>query len=505
MDRKEVDQMSEKTGKYVLEMKNIVKVFPGVRALDGMNLQVRAGSVHIIAGENGAGKSTLMKVINGEYPAEEGEVLYKGSVLEKRTIQDTIQLGISMIHQEMNPILQMTVAENIFVGREPKKAKGFVDYKRMYQDTQKLLDDLKMPYDAKAKMEELSIAGHQQVEIAKAISQNASVIIMDEPTSAIAETEIEMLFKQIQLLKEQGVAIIYITHKLDELFQIGDDITIIRDGKWISSGPVSEYDKDKIISLMVGRTISNIFPKKDVPIGDVVLEVKNLKQYGRFHDINFRVRQGEILGFSGLVGAGRSEVMRAVFGLDPYHDGDIYIHGKRVEIHNTKNAIAHGIAMVSEDRRSEGIIPGRSTRENITLANIKDFARRFLINSKKENKEVQRMIKLLNIKVSTPEQLIKNLSGGNQQKVVLAKWLSGDLKVLILDEPTRGIDVGSKSEIHRLMCGFAKQGLAIIMVSSEMPELLGMSDRIVVMQQGIIRGELTREEASQEAIMELAT
>lgn len=497
--------MSEKTGKYVLEMKNIVKVFPGVRALDGMNLQVRAGSVHIIAGENGAGKSTLMKVINGEYPAEEGEVLYKGSVLEKRTIQDTIQLGISMIHQEMNPILQMTVAENIFVGREPKKAKGFVDYKRMYQDTQKLLDDLKMPYDAKAKMEELSIAGHQQVEIAKAISQNASVIIMDEPTSAIAETEIEMLFKQIQLLKEQGVAIIYITHKLDELFQIGDDITIIRDGKWISSGPVSEYDKDKIISLMVGRTISNIFPKKDVPIGDVVLEVKNLKQYGRFHDINFRVRQGEILGFSGLVGAGRSEVMRAVFGLDPYHDGDIYIHGKRVEIHNTKNAIAHGIAMVSEDRRSEGIIPGRSTRENITLANIKDFARRFLINSKKENKEVQRMIKLLNIKVSTPEQLIKNLSGGNQQKVVLAKWLSGDLKVLILDEPTRGIDVGSKSEIHRLMCGFAKQGLAIIMVSSEMPELLGMSDRIVVMQQGIIRGELTREEASQEAIMELAT
>jgi len=497
--------MSANHQEYVLEMHNIVKVFPGVRALDGMNLQVRPGTVHVIAGENGAGKSTLMKVINGQYAAEEGEIIYKGKVLEKRTIQQTIQLGISMIQQELNPIRQMTVAENIYIGREPQSLKGFVDYKKMYADTQELLDKLEIPFRSEEKLEKLSIAAFQQIEIAKAISRDASVIIMDEPTSAIADTEIEILFKQITSLKKQGVAIIFITHKMDEIFRIADDITIIRDGRWISTGPISEYDQDKVISLMVGRTITNIFPKIDVPIGDVVLEVKNLKQYGRFRDISFEVRKGEILGFSGLIGAGRSEVMRAVFGLDSYHEGEIYLHGKRVEIHNTKDAISHGIAMALEDRRAEGIIPDRSTRENITLANIRSFARKVLINSKKEKKEVQRMIDLLRIKVTTPEQLIKNLSGGNQQKVILAKWLLGNLDVLILDEPTRGIDVGSKSEIHSLMCEFAKQGLAIIMISSEMPELLEMSDRIVVMREGTIRGELQRNEASQEAIMKLAT
>jgi len=497
--------MGENKERYVLEMRDIVKLFPGVRALDGMNLHVSPGSVHVIAGENGAGKSTLMKIINGDYSAEEGQVVYNGKILGKRTIQETIQMGISMIHQELNPIRQMTVAENIYIGREPQSLKGFVNYKKMYADTQMLLDKLEMSFKAEEKLEMLSIAAFQQIEIAKAISRNASVIIMDEPTSAISDTEIEVLFKQITLLKKQGVAIIYITHKMDEIFRIADDITIIRDGKWISSGPIGEYDQDKVISLMVGRTITNIFPKIDVPIGDVVLEVKNLKQYGRFRDISFQVRKGEILGFSGLVGAGRSEVMRAVFGLAPYHDGEIYMNRKKVEIHSSQEAIANGIAMASEDRRAEGIIPGRSTRENITLANIRSFAGKGLINGKKEKKEVQRMIELLRIKVSSQEQLIKNLSGGNQQKVILAKWLLGKLDVLILDEPTRGIDVGSKSEIHSLMCELAKQGLAIIMISSEMPELLGMSDRIVVMREGTIRGELKRDEASQETIMKLAT
>lgn len=497
--------MDTNSEKYVLEMRDIVKVFPGVRALDGMNLQVRKGSVHAVAGENGAGKSTLMKVINGQYQAEQGEVIYKGKILRKRTIQETIQMGISMIHQELNPIMKMTIAENIFIGREPQKAKGFVDYKKMYRDTQELLDKLDIPYRAETRMEKLSIAGFQQVEIAKAISSDASVIIMDEPTSAIAESEVEMLFKQIESLRKEGVAIIYITHKMDEIFHIADDITVIRDGKWISSGPVTEYDKDKVISLMVGRTISNIFPKVDVPVGEVVLEVKNLKQYGRFRDISFKVRKGEILGFSGLVGAGRSEVMRAVFGLDPYHDGEILIHGKKVEIHSSKDAIAHGIAMASEDRRAEGIIPNRSAKENITLVNIKQFAEKFLIRNGKEKKAVERMIELLKIKVSSQEQLVENLSGGNQQKVVLAKWLLGELDILILDEPTRGIDVGAKAEIHSLMCEFAKRGLAIIMISSEMPELLGMSDRVIVMKEGVISGELSREEASQETIMQLAT
>lgn len=494
---------------YVLEMQGIVKVFPGVRALDGVNLKVRAGKVHVICGENGAGKSTLMKTINGTYVADEGKMFYKGAEIGKHTVQDTIKMGIAMIYQELNPVLDMSIAENIYLGREPMKGM-FVDYGKLFSDTQSLLDRLDIPYNAHQKMKELSIAGHQLIEIAKAISMNASVIIMDEPSSAIGDEEIEVLFKQIFALREQGVAILYITHKMDEIFRIADEITIIRDGKWIESGPASDYDPNKLVARMVGREITNVFPKDlEVPIGDVVLEVKNLTQSkedgGRFEDISFQLRQGEILGFAGLVGAGRSEVMRAIFGLDPITSGEIYINEQKVNIRSTGDAIKAGIAMVNEDRKGYGLVLERDIHENISLVNLNKFIKGGFVDDKAIEEEAAKYVDMLQIKIANTGVKAGTLSGGNQQKVVLAKWLMGNVKVMILDEPTRGIDVGAKSEIHRLMCSFAKQGMAVIMISSELPEVLGMSDRVVVMQEGRINGILDRAEATQESIMTLAT
>lgn len=494
---------------YVLEMQGIVKVFPGVRALDGVNLKVRAGKVHVICGENGAGKSTLMKTINGTYVADEGKMFYKGAEIGKHTVQDTIKMGIAMIYQELNPVLDMSIAENIYLGREPMKGM-FVDYGKLFSDTQSLLDRLDIPYNAHQKMKELSIAGHQLIEIAKAISMNASVIIMDEPSSAIGDEEIEVLFKQIFALREQGVAILYITHKMDEIFRIADEITIIRDGKWIESGPASDYDPNKLVARMVGREITNVFPKDlEVPIGDVVLEVKNLTQSkedgGRFEDISFQLRQGEILGFAGLVGAGRSEVMRAIFGLDPITSGEIFINGQKVNIRSTGDAIKAGIAMVNEDRKGYGLVLERDIHENISLVNLNKFIKGGFVDDKAIEEEAAKYVDMLQIKIANTGVKAGTLSGGNQQKVVLAKWLMGNVRVMILDEPTRGIDVGAKSEIHRLMCSFAKQGMAVIMISSELPEVLGMSDRVVVMQEGRINGILDRAEATQESIMTLAT
>ena len=493
---------------YVLEMQGIVKVFPGVRALDGVNLKVRPGKVHVICGENGAGKSTLMKIINGTYVADEGTMTYKGQQIGPHTVTDTLKMGIAMIYQELNPIAEMTIAENIWLGREPRKGM-FVDYAKMYADTQELLDRLDIPYNARQKMYELSIAGHQLVEITKAISVNASVIIMDEPSSAIGDEEIEILFKQIFALREQGVAILYITHKMDEIFRIADEITIIRDGQWIETGPAGDYNPDKLVARMVGREITNVFPKDTtVPIGDVVLDVKNLTQVkedgGRFRNISFQLRKGEILGFAGLVGAGRSEVMRAIFGLDPISSGTVTLDGKEMHVKNTRDAINQGLAMVNEDRRTYGLVLGRSIHHNASLVNLKKYTKG-LIDDKAITADVQKMRELLQIKIANEDVEAATLSGGNQQKVVLAKWLVGDVKVMILDEPTRGIDVGAKSEIHKLMTKFAREGMGIIMISSELPEILGMSDRVVVMQEGIIQGILDRSEATQESVMKLAT
>ncbi|WP_432761338.1 sugar ABC transporter ATP-binding protein [Rhizobium mayense] len=497
-------------GGVVLEMRNIVKAFPGVLALDGMNLKVRAGTVHVLVGENGAGKSTLMKILSGTYTIDGGEILFKGEALAGQDTAAALERGISMIHQELSPVLDMTIAENIFLGREPAMSdKGvlsrFVDFARMNAETKVLLDRLGLKYHPETKMRDLSIAAMQLIEIVKAISRQASLVIMDEPTSAISDTEVAMLFRQIVDLKANGVAIIYITHKMDEIFQIADDITVMRDGQFIAAAPASEYDPSKLISQMVGRTISSIFPKEEVPIGDVVLSVENLTRIGAFEEVSFTVRAGEIVGLSGLIGAGRTEVARVIFGLDEADGGTVRLNGAALKLKSPKHAISQGIAMVSEDRKAEGLVLCRSVGENISLANLKKFAGGLFISERQEESAAQRMIRMLQIKTPDTAMIVENLSGGNQQKIVLAKWLLGDLKLLILDEPTRGIDVGSKSEIHRLMTDFARQGLAILMISSELPEILGMSDRVVVMSEGRVAGELTRSEANQESIMRLAT
>ena len=489
---------------YVLEMKNVVKLFPGVRALDGVTLRVRPGTVHVIVGENGAGKSTLMKVINGEYIADEGEMIYKGQHVGKRTIQETINMGISMIAQELNPVGIMTVAENIFLGREPLLMKGIIDDAAMNAEAQKILDDMNVPYKATQQLRRLPVAGQQLVEIAKAVSRDASLVIMDEPTSSIADKEVEILFEQINRLRARGCGIIYITHKMDEVFQIADDITVIRDGRMIETGPVSDFDYDKLITLMVGRQITNLYPVNTTPPGKVILEVKNLTRRGKYKDISFQLHRGEILGFAGLVGAGRSEVMRAIFGLEPADSGEIYIEGKKVTIRDTTDAFAKGIGMVTEDRRGEGIIPAASVKENASIASIRKYLKGFLIDDKAELAAAKASVDSMNAKYATMDQQIRNLSGGNQQKVILSRLMLMDLEVLILDEPTRGIDVGAKKEIHELMCKFAAKGYGVIMISSEMPEVLGMSDRIIVMHEGRKTGELLREEASQEAVMRLA-
>lgn len=493
----------------VLEMRGITKSFPGVRALDGVNLSVRSGRVHVICGENGAGKSTLMKIINGTYDTDFGEMFFEGKLIGKHTVQDTMNMGIAMIYQEMNPVMDLTVAENVYLGREPTIG-SFVDFRKLYRDTQAVLDDLRAPYNARQRMRELSIAGQQLVEIAKAISMNSKVIIMDEPSSAIADYEVEILFEHIFALRDQNVAILYITHKMDEIFRIADEITVIRDGKLVETGPVENYTADKLVSLMVGREITNIFPPRqgDIAKDGIALEVRNLTQSkehgGRFRNISFQVRKGEILGFSGLVGAGRSELMRAIFGLDPFTSGELFIDGEQVVIRDTCDAIRAGVAMVSEDRRAFGLVLGMDVKDNISLATLKQFEKKYLLNDKEIVKRSCEMVELLNIKIAGLDISVSTLSGGNQQKVVLAKWLIGDVKVMILDEPTRGIDVGAKSEIHRLMRNFTRDGMAVIMISSELPEILGMSDRVAVMSGGSITGILDRTEATQERIMKLA-
>ncbi|WP_321818491.1 MULTISPECIES: sugar ABC transporter ATP-binding protein [unclassified Paraburkholderia] len=496
---------------YVLEMREVTKSFPGVLALDKVSLKVRPGTTHVLVGENGAGKSTLMKILSGEHQVDSGEIRFRGAPFVPRGPKAALEMGVAMIHQELSPVLDMSIAENIFLGREPSLrgagplAQSFVDFGRMERDTRALLDRLGLKYDPRQKMGELSVAGMQLIEISKAISRGASLIIMDEPTSAISDTEVNMLFAQIRDLKASGVAIIYISHKMDEIFQIADDITIIRDGRYVDSGPASAYDESKLIAQMVGRTISSIFPKAEAQIGETVLEVRNATRHGVFRNINFAVRRGEIVGLAGLIGAGRTEVARAIFGLDALDEGQIVLKGEALKLKSSASAIKRGIAMVSEDRKGEGLVLCRSVQENIALANLGKFVKRGLIDATRERAAAREMREMLKIKTADLTTTTGTLSGGNQQKIVIAKWLLGDLNVLILDEPTRGIDVGSKSEIHRLMSKFAQEGLAIIMISSELPEILGMSDRVIVMHEGAVTGELDRSEATQERIMKLAT
>ncbi|MCL6557430.1 MAG: sugar ABC transporter ATP-binding protein [Firmicutes bacterium] len=493
---------------YILEMRNISKAFSGVQALDRVNFRVRRGTIHALMGENGAGKSTLMKILIGIYQPDEGEIIFKG---EKITIKDTnyaLGKGISMIHQELSPIPYMTVAENIFLGREPLKGRSFIiDKKKMEKNTEELLKSLEMHQQITPgqKMYELSISKTQMVEIAKAISYDADLIIMDEPTSAITEREVEHLFKIIKNLKEKGVSIIYISHKLDEIFKIADEITVLRDGKYIGTHPAHSLSKDKLIEMMVGRDIKQIFIKEQAEIGDVVLEVKNLTRKGKFENVSFQLRKGEILGIAGLMGSGRTELVECLFGVDQPDSGEIFIKGKKVQIKSPQDAIKCNMAFLTEDRKLTGCFLPLSVRDNMIVASIDRFIRRWALDKAKINDVCNDQKEKLGIKTPNLNQLIKNLSGGNQQKVLVARWLLTEPDILILDEPTRGIDVGAKAEIHKLMSRLAREGKAIIMISSELPEILGMSDRILIMHEGKLKGELKRSEATQEKIMQIAT
>lgn len=499
--------MLTETTKYLLQMKNISKTFPGVTALDDVTLNIEPGKVMALIGENGAGKSTLMKVLIGMYKAERGEVILRERKASINSPKEALQQGISMIHQELNPIPSMTVAENIFVGREPCiRYTPILNRKELRRRTEQLLREIGVNLNPDSRLKELSVAETQMVEIVKAISYNAEIIIMDEPTSAISDREVVKLFEIIRRLTAKGAAVIYISHKLDEIFKIADSVTVLRDGKFVDCRPVSKMNKQTLISLMVGRELKNIFPKEPAEINEIMMEVKGLTKKGKFKNVNFQVRRGEILGIAGLMGAGRTELVETIFGIRRADEGEIIVKGKSLRIGKPQKAINHGIALVSEDRKLFGLNLKTSVKNNISLVNLNEYCYlNQLIKLREERRVVDQQIKILGIKTPTRNQIVNSLSGGNQQKVVLAKWILANPEILILDEPTRGIDVGAKAEIHKLMSLLVKEGKAIVMISSEMPEILGMSDRVLVLHEGRVTGEFVREELEQEKIMACAT
>lgn len=489
---------------YKISLRHISKSFPGVKALTDINFNVKKGTVHAIMGENGAGKSTMMKIINGIYSADEGEILIDGKKADIRNPQQASEYGIAMIYQELYYIPEFTIEEYLFLGKEPAKIKGIVDWKKLHQDAIKLLEREGAEYDPKTRIKDITVSDLQIIEIIKATNSGAEIIIMDEPTSSISNKEVDRLFEKIRELRSRGITIIYISHKLDEIFQIADHITVIRDGAVIETRKAEDYDNDTIIAKMVGRPLDNIYPEMDTNPGDVCFEVKGLTGE-KFSDVSFNVKKGEIVGFAGLVGAGRTEVMRAIIGLDPVKAGEIHKDGRKVKMRNPNEAKNQGVVMVSEDRRRYGIVGVRSIRDNITLPNLKKLSKYGVLSSEREKAVAKEYFKKLNIRAPKDTTLLQKLSGGNQQKVVLAKWLYSDPKVLILDEPTRGIDVGAKYEIYCIIRDLAKQGAAVIVVSSELPEIIGICDRVFVMAEGKMRGEIGRDSMSQEDIMKLAT
>ena len=488
----------------VLEVKNIWKEFPGVIALKGINETFLKGEVHAIVGENGAGKSTLIKVISGVFPPNKGEIFLKGKKVRFSSPLDAKSHGIVTIFQELSVLPNLSVAENIFIGRE-KTSLGFLNYRDLYKRTEEILKSLDIsdisPFTITGR---LSVAYQQLVEIGRAISGKAEIIIMDEPTSSLTETEVKTLFNIINKLKKSGVTVIYISHKLEEIFQIADRVTIMRDGEKVGIYNIEEITEDRIVELMVGRKLESYYIKDSSPKDDIVLEVKGFTGE-KFKDVSFNLKKGEILGFSGLVGAGRTELMMSLFGFLPYEKGEIYINGKKVNIRSPLDAINHNIGLVPEDRKSQGLILIMTVRENITLPSLDNIKTAGFIKLAEEIKIAKKMVKDLAIKTPSIEQKTLNLSGGNQQKVVLAKWLNLRPRILILDEPTRGIDVGAKAEIYKLMNDMAKEGISIIMVSSELPEILAMSDRVAVMAEGELTAVLEKEEISEERIMHFAT
>ncbi len=497
---------------YRLEMKGVCKTFPGVKALDHAQLRLRPGTVHALMGENGAGKSTLMKCMFGIYKMDEGEIFFEGQKVNIGDPMEALKMGIAMVHQELQPIPARTIGENIFLGRYPmKKALGFipiVDHKKMYEDTAALLKKVRMDFDPKQLLGELSVSQMQSVEIAKAVSANCKVLILDEPTSSLTQNEVEALFRIVEDLKAEGVSIVYISHKMDEILRITDEVTIMRDGQYVGTWAAKDLTTDSIITKMVGRELTNLYPVRENVPGEVVFEVENFTSINpkSFRNASFTLRKGEILGVGGLVGAQRTELMEGLFGIRSHTTGTIKYNGKELKINRPKDAIDQGIAMLTEDRRATGILGVLSIADNISIASLNqylDFG--ICINSKKVEALVQENVAKMNIKTPSSKTQIQSLSGGNQQKVLIGRWLANNPDVLILDEPTRGIDVGAKYEIYCIIADLAKQGKSIIMISSEMSELIGMSDRVMVMCDGRITGFIDGKDATQENIMELAT
>jgi len=491
---------------FLLAADGIRKEFPGVVALDDVQFHLKRGSVHALMGENGAGKSTLMKILAGIYQPDKGEIRLKGAPIRLDSPLDALENGIAMIHQELNLMSYMTVAENIWIRREPKNRLGLIDHGEMYRRTQALLERLGIDIDPETRVGELSVASRQMVEIAKAVSYDSDVLIMDEPTSALTEREVEHLFRIIRDLRERGIGIVYITHKMNELFEIADEFSVFRDGKYIGTHASTDVTRDDIIRMMVGREITQMFPKEEVPIGDVVLSVKGLTLNGVFQDVSFDVRAGEILGVAGLVGSGRSNVAETVFGVTPASSGTIEINGKTVSIDSPTTAISHRMAFLTEDRKDTGCLLILNILENMQIAVLQDkYVANGFVQESALSEACEEMCRKLRVKTPHLYERIENLSGGNQQKVLIGRWMLTKPRILILDEPTRGIDVGAKAEIHKLVCEMARQGVAVIMISSEMPEVLGMSDRIMVMHEGRVTGFLDRSEATQVKVMDLAS
>ena len=493
-------------------MRDVVKTFPGVKALDHAQLKLKPGTVHALMGENGAGKSTLMKCMFGIYKMDEGQIYYEGEPVNIKDPLDALNRGIAMVHQELQPIPERSVAENIFVGRYPiKKLLGFypvIDHKKMYEDTARLLEEVRMPFDPKAKLGSLSVSQMQLVEIAKAVSANCKVLILDEPTSSLTENEVEALFRIVEELKAKGVSIVYISHKMDEILRISDEVTIMRDGQYIGTWDAKDLTTDMIITKMVGRELTNLYPPRENVPGEVVFEVKDFTSINpkSFRDVSFQLRKGEILGVGGLVGAQRTELMEGLFGIRAHSKGHIYYKGEELKINRPRDAIKRGLAMLTEDRRATGIMGVLSIADNVSIASLDQYVDAgIVLNNRKIEKLVADNVAKLSIKTPSSKTRIQSLSGGNQQKVLISRWLANDPDVFILDEPTRGIDVGAKYEIYCIIAELAKQGKSIIMISSEMGELIGMSNRVLVMCDGKVTGFIDGDKANQENIMELAT
>ena len=495
---------------YKLELKGICKSFPGVKALDNVQLSVRPGTVHALMGENGAGKSTLMKCLFGIYKMDAGEIYLDGEKIDIKDPDDAMSKGIAMVHQELQPVLARSVGENLFLGRFPTKNYGplkVIDHKKMYEDTKMWLDEVGMDFDPKAQLGSLSIGQMQSVEIAKAVSHQAKVVIFDEPTSSLSDKEVDALFRIMNDLRDKGVAMIYISHKMDEIKRIADDITVMRDGGYVGTWPAAEMTTDQIIAKMVGRELTNVYPEKDNEIGDVILEVKDLCSIHEksFQHISFKLRKGEILGFGGLVGAQRTELMEGIFGIRGVAAGEVYMHGKKVNIKHPIDAMNAGIGLITEDRRGNGIFGCLSIKDNVGVSVYNKYLKAgFVLNHKEINQVVDESIEKLRIKTPSMKEHIANLSGGNQQKVIFGQWLERSPTVFMLDDPTRGIDVGAKYEIYELIINMAKQGKTIIVVSSEMPEILGITNRIGVMSNGHLAGIVNTKETNQEELLRLS-